>query len=170
MDRFKFLIDSSVIKHAEHRTKEYDLNSVDYTLLANFMRKYGQWQAIVVAKVGDEVLIVDGDLIFNICKWLGINKIACYDLGELSRKDYVIARLFLTSRQPRLNYLGVAQAVKEIAKTERDVLDIANGTHISYEDVKRYRDLLDFDWEKFMREPEGLSSEQIKMFEDHDRV
>lgn len=130
----------------------------------SFIRKYGQHQAIVVATVNGVITIVDGSFIYDILKELGKESAICYNIGELTRREYLICRLITAGRTNiRLNYIDIAKAISEICKTERDVLDVANATDIPYDDVMRYRDLLTFDWDNYLKEP--VNPDQLNLFD-----
>jgi hypothetical protein len=158
------VVDVSLLHEADFTFKEAADHFSD-TKFCSLVQKYGQWQNIVTATVNGVLLVVDGAYILRTLKKLGIGRANTFHLGELSRKEYVIVRLALTSKVPRLNYIEIAKAITEICTSERDRLQIANATHIPYEDVKYYEQLLTFDWEAFLKAPE-VDAEQLNMFND----
>lgn len=130
--------------------------------LTNFIKKHGQFEEIIVANVDSVFKVVDGALMLSILKTLKWHTVNIYNLGEMTEKEYLTTRLFLSARQTRLNYLGIAEAVKEICSTERECQMLASRTSISSNDVKRFKELLTFDWEEFSRKP--LSNIQSDLF------
>lgn len=109
---------------------------------------YGQFKSITVAKVDGKHLVVDGVKLFLQLKKNKVKKVLCYDLGKLSYDSAMILRVTFNIHQQRLDYLGIAEVISNISKTEK-LTTIANRTGLSLEQVERYATLLDFDWDQF---------------------
>lgn len=155
----------SDINEAPFKFKSHD-DGFFKTKYLSFIAKYGIPQLPVVTRIDGDVkyFCVDGDYLLLLLRELGIEVVPCIVLKGMTHEHYITARLFLTARYVRPNYIDIATAISSICKTERDCLMVANETTIPYDDVKNYQNLLTFDWEAFLKAP--INQDQLKLFED----
>ena len=130
----------------------------------NFITKFGQHQPILIANVDGKTKIVDGNQILHSLKRLNKEECICYDLGEMSEREYISYRIFLNYNTNRLNYIGIAEMINSIANNEVELQYVSNITGISLTDVRRYKDLLQFDWEAFAKAP--INESQLGLFDE----
>lgn len=139
------------LTHSEHNIKEHP-KGMGQLKLDTFVRKFGQFQSVLVATVNNEIKIVDGNEMVRSLKRNGITEANCFHLGELNEKEYLMYRVFLNAAVKRLDYIGIAEVVKKVGNNEQDLIQISNTTGIDLKDVKRYKELLEFDWNDFLNQ------------------
>lgn len=129
----------------------------------NTLDELGQYKSITVCQVGKHYLVVDGNKYFKSLKEQGLSKILCFNLGPISRERYLLYRLLFNVNQQRLDYIGIAEMITELADVKVKESTISNLTGIPIDEVKRYSTLLKFDWDEFNR---IQFNNQINPFED----
>ena len=129
--------------------------------LEAFTAKYGQHQAIVIANVDGKVGIVDGNRLLKQLKKTDVEKVLCFYAGEMTLTEYISCRILLNYHQQRLDYIGVAEMIGDIATNKHEINDVSTRTAIDVQDVARYKALLTFDWEAFNKQTE---TNQMEMF------
>lgn len=160
----RLVLNISQLHQPEYSFKDVSGDFFHWQKVSTWCKKWGQFQAVVVAKVDTVFMIVDGSTMVKVLKQMGYEVFECLDIGEMTHREYLIARLALTSRMPRLNYLHIAEAVTKVAKTMQEKGELATITHLKYDDIKNYSELLTFDWDAFLKIE--VDKEQLKLFED----
>jgi len=157
-----------LVKMADVTPSEYSVkvNAEKFIKLKidNFISKHGQFQNILIANVNGVNKILDGNQIYESLKRLEKEDCWCYDLGVMQEREYYSYRIFLNHNTNRLNYIEIAEMVNLVSSNENDLQYISNVTGISFVDVKRYKDLLQFDWEAFAKAP--INEAQLGLFDE----
>lgn len=121
-----------------------------------------QFKSIAVCEKDKGYIVVDGNKNFKSLKSAGVKKVLCYNFGELPDGEYEVIRILLNIHQKRLDYIGIATKIKTAAKTIRPE-SIATKTGLDLDTVEKYLDLLNFNWESFLKEE---INPQINPFND----
>jgi len=162
------MVDIAKIVPNEIKIKEND-NDVIKEKFDLVIEKFGQLQSIIIAKVGDEYRVIDGNEQLLWMKKQSIEKAMCCYLGEMNEKDYLIYRMFFNMNVKRLNYVGIAEIISKVCDNDYDVKYVANKTGLDIADISNYKDLLKFDWDMFLKEKPSNQMDLFGMIEE-DRV
>lgn len=130
--------------------------------LSKFIDKYGQTQAVVIANVDGKVGIVDGNKMLTQLKKNGAEQVLCCILGKMTKDEYLSYRILLNYHQQRIDFIGVAEMINQIAENQHQVNSVSTKTAIDVKDVERFKTLLDFDWDEFDKKTD--ESGQVSMF------
>lgn len=141
-------------------------------VLRNLIQKYGQFEELVVARVDGDVLVIKGQLTLQAMIMNGSKEVCVFFIGNLTQEEFLTAKIFLDVREVRLDYVGIAEAISKVCSTELDCKKMSIETNIPISEIKRYRELLKFDWKQFETIPiidtgnEDLFGEKIVLKED----
>jgi hypothetical protein len=160
MERIK-LVKITDITPSEYSVKENAEKFIKMKI-DNFILRFGQHQTILTAQVNGVNKILDGNQMYDSLVRLGKEECWCCDLGEMDEREYFSYRIFLNHNTNRLNYIEIAEMVNKVSNSEHDLQFISNITGISIIDIRRYKDLLQFDWEAFAKSP--INEAQLDLF------
>ena len=162
MGRFEILKTKYISKAVTNFVEAPDKNK-----MLSFDSIKEQHKSITVCSLESELdnafIVVDGNKHFMSLKKQGLKKILVYNLGRITKQEYLLKRLLLNVNQERLAYLGIAEAITSLSNQGVRATTISNLTGIPLEDVERYEKLLDFDWDEFNKKQ---FNQQINPFED----
>jgi hypothetical protein len=149
MERYK--------KLRTEQIKECDYNVIMVSKIHNIhyetmCQKFGQLRPIIVCEEEDEFRVVDGNKSLKTYKKLGFEFVLCFNLGYLSDLQKLAYRVLLNCNLDRLDYIGLAKIVNQAVKNSKDIPAFSNKSGLSIDDVERYLNLLDFDWDMYLKQ------------------
>jgi len=118
----------------------------------NLTEKRGQLKLVIVATVEGKLMVVDGNKYLAMANNQVNLTVFCKNLGNVTKKEYILMRLLLNIHSTRLKYINIAEMIKEISENNVDNKRISNKTGIPIIDVERYSKLTEFDWKDFEKE------------------
>jgi NADH pyrophosphatase NudC (nudix superfamily) len=127
------------------------VNKIEQMSFERVLKEFGQYKSILIAEVDKELVIVDGNKYFKSLKKIGLKKINCINIGEISKEKYKLIRLLLNIHQKRLDYISIAELVENLVENKTTAATISNLTGITQRDAENYSNLLKFDWEDFKK-------------------
>jgi len=161
MGKFEILKTKKIVLPSVNVVTQLDKNVM--TTIDGLNKKLGQYKSIIVCEIeGVGYEVVDGSKYFQLLKRNGEKKVLCYNLGKIKNSDKLLYRIALNTHQSRLDYLGIAEIISHLSKSEHKNT-IANKTGLDLESVEKYSTLLDFDWNDFNRKQ---FNSQFNPFED----
>jgi hypothetical protein len=144
-----------------------ELSNVVVHPIEQMVKKYGQYKPLVVCQVEGKLMIIDGSKLAMILHNLKYEEVLVFDLGVLDLQSYTIIRIMLNNPSRRTDYLGIAEALQHVCENEVDAKRISNATGFSVTDVKRYKDLIKFNWDEFLAKK--IEPNQLALFDLYSR-
>lgn len=116
--------------------------------LTSSVRRYGQLRAVVVRRVGDMFVVVDGRKVLQALKECGEPNVMVCDLGDVSWKDAMMVALALKMGFVA-DYAAFAATVSRLLDDGTSDVAIASCSPFSAERVRYFWALMNFDWSRF---------------------
>ena len=117
--------------------------------LANNLKKNGQLENIIVRSLDDDKYeVVKGNHRLKAINHLGIDKVVCYNLGEVN--DLVAKRIAIETNETKFqaDNIRLAELIKE--QTEAyDINDLESTLPYSLQELEDFANSVDMDWDLF---------------------
>tara|TARA_R100000805_G_C3612533_1_gene113375 strand:- start:228 stop:722 length:495 start_codon:yes stop_codon:yes gene_type:complete len=157
MERYKMVNTNDILKSDFNVVKH---KSIMNNYMQKFIDKFGCIKMLIVCEYDNKFKIIDGNKAYDNYLKNNINKILCYNLGQLTYDKEIAYRLLLNVHFKRLNYINIAKYINDICDNEIKMQSFSNNSGLPIKDVKRYKDLLNFNWDDFLKD----DNKQINLF------